>query len=108
MAYELLALDDPPQAMENTQHTPKEEAQVPEAVPPLASHSDEVKQVPLYPLEAPQAELGKVTTLNTLSRRLPRSDRLSSPFLEIIKDILDNLSSFTLSEFAYEECLKPK
>ena len=70
MAYELLALDDPPQLMENTQHTPKEEAQVPEAVPPLASHSEEVKQVPLYPLEAPQAELGKVTTLNTL-RTLP-------------------------------------
>ena len=69
-AYELLALLDDPQLMENTQHTPKEEAQVPEAVPPLASHSEEVKQVPLYPLEAPQAELGKVTMLNTL-RTLP-------------------------------------
>ena len=65
-----MALDELPQVMENTQHTPNEEAQVPEAVPPLASHSDEVKQVPLYPLEAPQAELGNVTTLNTL-RTLP-------------------------------------
>ena len=42
MAYELLALDDPPQLMENTQPTPKEEAQVPEAVPPLLEHSEEV------------------------------------------------------------------
>ena len=62
-----MALDELPQVMENTQHTPKDEAQVPEAVPPLASHSEAVKQVPLYPLEAPQAVLGKVTTLNTLS-----------------------------------------
>ena len=78
---ELLALLVSPHAMVNTQHTPKEEAQAPEAEPPLASHSEAVKQVPLYPLEAPQAELGKVTTLNTLSRRLPRSERLSSPDL---------------------------
>ena len=83
MAYVLLLLLDEPQLIENTQHTPKEEAQVPEAVPPLLEHSEEVKQVPLYPLEAPQGELGKVTTLNTLSRRLPRSERLSSPDLEI-------------------------
>ena len=78
MAYELLALDDPPQLMENTQHTPKEEAQVPEAEPPLASHSEAVKQVPLYPLEALQAELGNVTTLNTLSRRSALSESFSS------------------------------
>ena len=51
--------------MENTQQTPKEEAQVPEAVPPLAVHSEDVKHVPLYPFEAPQAEFGNVTTLKT-------------------------------------------
>ena len=73
-----MALDVSPQLMENTQHTPKEEAQVPEAEPPLASHSEAVKQVPLYPFEALQAELGKVTTLNTLSRRSALSDSLSS------------------------------
>ena len=54
-----------PQDMLKTQQTPKLEAHVPEAVPPLAVHSDEVKHVPLYPLLAPQVELGKVTTLNT-------------------------------------------
>ena len=42
MAYELLALVLPPQAIENTQHTPKEEAQVPEAVPPRVVHSEVV------------------------------------------------------------------
>ena len=31
----------PPHAIENTQHTPKEEAQVPEAVPPLLVHSEQ-------------------------------------------------------------------
>ena len=66
MAYELLALELPPQAMEKTQQTPKDEAQVPEAVPPRVLHLEEVKQVPLNPLVAPQASLGKVTTLKTL------------------------------------------
>ena len=73
-----MALDEPPQLMENTQHTPKEEAQVPEAVPPLLEHSEAVKQVPLYPLEAPHAELGKVTTLNTLITRLLFSESFVS------------------------------
>ena len=41
MAQLLLALLVPPQEMENTQHTPKEEAQVPEAVPPLLVHSEQ-------------------------------------------------------------------
>ena len=40
MAYELLALVLLPQVIENTQHTPKEEAQVPEAVPPFVVHSE--------------------------------------------------------------------
>ena len=31
----------PPHAIENTQQTPKEEAQVPEAVPPLLVHSEQ-------------------------------------------------------------------
>ena len=42
MAYELLALELPPQAMEKTQQTPNDEAQVPEAVPPRVLHSEEV------------------------------------------------------------------
>ena len=42
MAYELLALVLAPQAILNTQQTPKEEAQVPEAVPPRLVHSLEV------------------------------------------------------------------
>ena len=78
MAYVLLLLLDEPQLIENTQHTPKEEAQVPEAVPPLLEHSEEVKHVPLYPLEAPHAELGNVTTLNTLITRLILSEDLPS------------------------------
>jgi len=41
-AYELLALLLPPQAMEKTQQTPKDEAQVPDAVPPREEHSEEV------------------------------------------------------------------
>lgn len=42
MAYELLALLVAPQAMLNTQHTPNEDAQVPDAVPANEVHSDDV------------------------------------------------------------------
>ena len=42
MAYELLALLVAPQAMLNTQQTPNEEAQVPDADPPNVEHSDDV------------------------------------------------------------------
>ena len=42
MAYELFALVLLPHVRENTQHTPKEEAQVPEAVPPSVAHSEVV------------------------------------------------------------------
>ena len=39
IAYVLLALLLLPQEMLKTQHTPKEEAHVPEAVPPIEEHS---------------------------------------------------------------------
>ena len=39
MAYELFAEVEPPQAMLKTQQTPKDEAHVPEAVPPSVVHS---------------------------------------------------------------------
>jgi len=72
----------PPQARLKTQQTPNEEAQVPDAVPPLLVHSDAVKQVPLYPVEAPHAMLGKVTTLNTLSAFLVRISPLDVVLFE--------------------------
>ena len=42
IAYELLALVLPPHASENTQQTPNDDAHVPEAFPPLDSHSEVV------------------------------------------------------------------
>ena len=42
MAYVLLALVLPPQDILKTQQTPKEEAHVPEAVPPNEEHSEVV------------------------------------------------------------------
>ena len=63
----LLALLVPPQESENTQQTPNDEAQAPDAEPPLDVHSEEVKQVPLSPLSALQTSLGKEITLNTLN-----------------------------------------
>lgn len=42
MAYELFALVVAPQEIVNTQHTPNEEAHVPDAVPPSEEHSDVV------------------------------------------------------------------
>ena len=42
--------------MLNTQHTPKEEAQVPEAAPPRLVHSVAVKHVPLNPLRVDMLE----------------------------------------------------
>ena len=42
--------------MLNTQHTPKEEAQVPEAAPPRVVHSVAVKHVPLNPLRVDMLE----------------------------------------------------
>ena len=48
----LFALLVPPQESENTQQTPNDEAQAPDAEPPLDVHSEEVKQVPLSPLSA--------------------------------------------------------
>ena len=61
-----MALLVPPQAKENTQQTPNDEAHVPDADPPLAVHSVLVKHVPLNPLAAPHASLGNFTTLKTL------------------------------------------
>ena len=40
MEYVALALEDPPQAREKTQQTPKLEAQVPEGDPPKLLHSE--------------------------------------------------------------------
>ena len=61
-----MALLVPPQAKEKTQHTPNDEAHVPDADPPLEVHSVLVKHVPLNPLAAPHASLGNFTTLKTL------------------------------------------
>ena len=64
VAQEVLALVLPPQERENTQQTPKPEAQEPEDEPPKALHSEAVQQVPLKLLALPQAVLGNRTTLN--------------------------------------------
>lgn len=42
MAYVLFSLVVAPQERLKTQHTPKDEAQVPDAVPPLLVHSEAV------------------------------------------------------------------
>jgi hypothetical protein len=47
MAYVLFWVVLSPHARLKTQQTPKDEAQVPDAVPPLLVHSEAVKHVPL-------------------------------------------------------------
>jgi len=69
IAYELFALVDPPHAREKTQQTPNDEAHVPDEEPPLAEHSEAVKQVPFLPFDAPHGSFGNLTTLNTLKTR---------------------------------------
>lgn len=47
-----------------TQHTPNPDAQLPVAVPPLLEHSDEVKHVPLRPVDVVQGALENRTMEN--------------------------------------------
>ena len=70
-----MALLVPPQAKENTQQTPNDDAHVPDADPPLEVHSVLVKHVPLNPLAAPHASLGNFTTLKTLRILIKRVKR---------------------------------